>query len=233
MSLHEPMISLRNISLSYPVKAGFLKWSKYTTLKDISFDLHQGETVGVIGRNGAGKTTLLRIIAGTIEPDSGSILKNGVRVSLLSLGLGFIPHLSGRENAILSGILLGLRKKEISSKIDAIIEFSGLEQFIDQPLHTYSAGMRARLGFSVAVQVDPDVLLIDEVLGVGDKDFIQKSTAEMKRLIKSDKAVVLVSHNLPIVKELCDSVIWIENGVIKAAGNTDEILKLYIGNGAK
>lgn len=227
MSAHEVLISLQDVSLSYPVRAGFLKWSKYTPLKDISFDLHRGETIGIIGRNGAGKSTLLRMIAGIIEPDGGRIVNHGARVSLLSLGVGFVPHLSGRENAMLSGMLLGLRRKDIARKMEALIEFSGLGDFMDQPLHTYSSGMRARLGFSVAIQVDPDVLLIDEVLGVGDEEFRIKSTAEMKRLITSDKTVVMVSHNLNTVNELCDRVVWIENGVVKLADETKIVLDRY------
>lgn len=207
-------------------------WSKYTPLNDISFEIHRGETIGVIGRNGAGKSTMLRLIAGILEPDGGRIVNHGARVSLLSLGVGFVPHLSGRQNAMLSGMLLGLRRNEIAQRMDAIMEFSDLGVFFDQPLHTYSSGMRARLGFSVAIQVDSDILLIDEVLGVGDEEFRIKSTAEMKRLIKSDKTVVLVSHSLPTVKELCDNVIWIEGGVVKAAGDTETLLKLYTGHNA-
>lgn len=227
MSAHEVLISLQNVSVSYPVRAGFLKWSKYTPLNDISFDLRRGETVGIIGRNGAGKSSLLRMIAGIIEPDGGRIVNHGARVSLLSLGVGFVPHLSGRENAMLSAMLLGLHRKEIARKMDAIIEFAGLGDFIDQPLRTYSSGMKARLGFSVAIQVDPDVLLVDEVLGVGDEEFRIKSTAEMKRLIKSDKTVVLVSHNLATVSELCDQLAWIEDGRVKHMGPTAEMLAQY------
>lgn len=225
MSTGDVVISVRNVSVSYPVRQGFLKWSRYTPLKDISFDLHRGETLGIIGRNGAGKSTLLRMIAGIIEPDGGQIINHGVRVSLLSLGIGFVPHLSGRENAMLSGMLMGLSKSEIAARLDAIVAFAGIEDFIDQPLSTYSTGMRARLGFSTAIQVDPDVLLIDEVLGVGDEEFRKKSTAEMKRLIKSDKSVVLVSHSLPTVKELCNHVVWIEDGQIKQLGDTEAVLE--------
>lgn len=227
MSAHEVLISLQNVSMSYTVRAGVFKWSKYTPLKDISFDLHRGETVGIVGRNGAGKSTLLRLIAGILEPDGGLIVNRGARVSLLSLGVGFVPHLSGRENAMLSGMLLGLRKDEIMRKMDAIRDFSGLGNFFDRPLHTYSSGMRARLGFSVAIQVDPDVLLIDEVLGVGDEEFRTKSTAELKRLIKSDKTVVLVSHNLATVCELCDRLVWIEDGRVMQMGSTEEVLAQY------
>ena len=232
MSAHEVLISLQNVSMSYAIRERIFKWSKHTPLNDVSFDLYRGETVGIIGRNGAGKSTLLRLIAGILEPDSGCIINHGARVSLLSLGVGFVPHLTGRENAMLSGILLGLRRREIARKMDDIIEFSDLGNFFDQPLHTYSSGMRTRLGFSVAIQVDPDVLLIDEVLGVGDQEFRAKSTAEMKRLIKSDKTVVLVTHALPVLKELSDRTVWIDDGVVKASGITETVLKLYTGYSA-
>ena len=227
MTGHEAVVRVQNVSMSYTIRNGIFKSSKYTPLNDISFNLHCGETVGIIGRNGAGKSTLLRLIAGILEPDSGRIVNNGARVSLLSLGVGFVPHLSGRQNAMLNGMLLGLRRKEIAQQIDVIKEFSGLKDFFDQPLRTYSAGMRARLGFSVAIQVDPDVLLIDELLGVGDEEFRAKSTAEMKRLIKSEKTVVLVSHSLPTIKELCSKVIWIEDGIVRGDSDTESILKRY------
>ena len=229
MSAHEVLISLQNVSLSYTIRTGMFGWSKYTPLNDISFDIHRGETVGIIGRNGAGKSTLLRLIAGILEPDGGCIVNHGARVSLLALGVGFVPHLTGRQNAMLSGMLLGLRRNEMAQRMDAIRGFSDLGDFFDQPLHTYSSGMRARLGFSVAIQVDSDILLIDEVLGVGDEEFRIKSTAEMKRLIKSDKTVVLVSHNLSVIKELCDRVVWIDDMGISKTGDTEMTLKLYQG----
>jgi len=227
MAAKDILISVQNATLSYPVKQGFLRWSKYTPFSNISFDLHRGETIGIIGRNGAGKSTLLRMIAGIIEPDQGRIVNHGASVSLLSLGVGFMPHLTGRENAMLSGMLLGLRMGDIAKQIDKIVEFAGLEKFIEQPLHTYSSGMRARLGFSIAIQASPDVLLIDEVLGVGDEEFREKSTAEMKRLIKSDKTVVLVSHSLPTIRELSNRLIWIQNGCIQYQGDVEKGLSLY------
>lgn len=228
MTKHETLISLQEVGVSYPIKRGFLKWSKHTPLENISFDLYRGETIGIIGRNGAGKSTLLRMIAGIVEPDWGRIVNHGARVSLLSLGVGFMPHLNGRQNAILSGILLGLTRSQIEQRIDAIIDFSGLGQFIEQPLRTYSTGMRARLGFSVAIQVDPDVLLVDEVLGVGDQEFRTKSAEEMKKLIRSDKSVVLVSHNTRTLSELCDRLAWIENGILKDLGPTETVLERYL-----
>ncbi len=228
MSTHEVLISLEKVSMSYAIRKGMFGWSKYTPLHDISFDIHRGETVGVIGRNGAGKSTLLRLIAGILEPDGGRVVNRGARVSLLSLGVGFVPHLSGRQNAMLSGMLLGLRKSEIAQRMNAIMEFSDLGNFFDQPLQTYSSGMRARLGFSVAIQVDPDVLLIDEMLGVGDEEFRVKSTAEMKRLINSDKTIVLVSHSLPTLKELSDKLIWIDKGCVQHQGDVETVLSKYL-----
>ena len=228
MSSEEILLSLRDVSASYSIRSGFFKWTRMFPLRNISLDFHRAETVGVVGRNGAGKSTLLRLIAGIIEPDKGQVLNHGARVSLLSLGLGFVPHLSGRENAVLNGILLGLRLREIKARMDAIVDFSGLGEFIDWPLRTYSAGMRARLGFSVAIQTDSDILLIDEILGVGDEEFRAKSNAEIKKLLRSEKTVVLVSHQLPAVKELCDRVVWIEDGGIKDSGDTQSVVGRYV-----
>ena len=227
MSTGDVVISVRNVSVSYPVKQGFMKWSRYTPLKDISFDLHRGETLGIIGRNGAGKSTLLRMVAGIIGPDGGQIINHGARISLLSLGVGFVQHLTGRENAMLSGMLMGIRKREIAARMEAIIDFSGLGDFIDQPLRTYSAGMRARLGFSTAIQANPDVLLIDEVLGVGDEEFRTKSNIEMKRMINSEKAVVLVSHSPAVVRELCQRVAWVDDGSLRMISDTETVMKDY------
>jgi lipopolysaccharide transport system ATP-binding protein len=151
-----------------------------------------------------------------------------LRISLISLQAGFVPYLSGRENAILSGMLLGATKTEICSQMDDIIAFSELNGFFEEPVNTYSTGMRARLGFSVAYHVEPDVILLDEVLGVGDEAFRNKSTAAMKERIKSDKTVVLVSHNVPLLREICDRVVWIEDGKTAAQGKVSEILDAYL-----
>lgn len=228
MTTSHILISVNNVKISYPIKRGFLKWSQYTPLKDISFDLRSGETLGIIGQNGAGKSTLLRMIAGIVEPDGGQIINRGAKVSLLSLGVGFIPNLSGRENAMLSGMFLGLSKREIQERMDAIIEFSELGEFIDRPLRTYSSGMRMRLSFATAIQINPDVLLIDEVLGVGDEQFRAKSKEEMKKLIKSNKTVVLVSHNIAVIRELCDTLIWIDDGGVRLNGDTPYVLEEYL-----
>ena len=225
----KPILSLQNIGVSYRRRAGMFRWNKYWALKDVSFDLYHGETLGVIGRNGAGKSTLLRILADIISPDRGRIDRNGASVSLLSLRVGFIPHLTGRENAVLSGMLMGLRRHEVESMMNAIVDFSELGGFIDEPVRTYSAGMNARLGFSIALQADPDVLLIDEVLGVGDVEFRRKSSEALREKIKSNKTVVLVSHTPQTVKELCDRAVWIDGGVSRAEGDIDTVLGQYLG----
>ena len=221
-----PILSLRNVGLYYKRNRGVFG-EPFWALKDISFDLYHGETLGVIGRNGVGKSTLLRIMAGIVKPNKGTFINNGYQVSLLSLRLGFIDYLTGRENIVLSGMFLGLRKKEIKAKIDAIVEFSELGDFIDQPIATYSSGMVARLGFSVAFQVDPDILLIDEVLGVGDAEFSQKSTKVMQEKIRSNRTIVFVSHNGDIIKKLCNRAVWIEEGVTQAEGETTMVLRKY------
>jgi len=228
MSSEDVLLSLRDVSVSYRIRSGFFKWSRFSPLRNLSFDLHRGETLGIIGRNGVGKSTLLRLLAGIIGPDAGQVVNHGASVSLLSLGAGFVPHLSGRENALLNGMLLGLRLKEIKARMASIIEFSGLEEFIDRPLRTYSTGMRSRLAFAVAIQTDTDVLLVDEILGVGDEEFRVKSSNEIKRMIRSDKTVVFVSHQLPAVKELCDRIVWIEDGVIKDSGDVQSVVARYV-----
>ena len=224
------LLEVNNVTVSYPVRVGYFRWKKYTPLKDISFCLRKGETLGVIGRNGVGKSTLLRLLAGVISPDKGEVVNYGATMSLLSLGVGFVAHLTGRENAILSGMLLGLRYREIINKMQDIIEYSGLSEFIDQPLRTYSSGMRARLAFTVAIQVNPDVLLIDEVLGVGDEDFKKKSGEEIKRRMRSDKSVVLVSHNLNVIRNMCDRVLWIEDGVVQSINEPLFVIREYQKN---
>jgi lipopolysaccharide transport system ATP-binding protein len=221
------MLSLRNVGVYYKRRRGVFG-ETFWAFKDVSFDLYPGETLGIIGRNGAGKSTLLRLMSGIIRPNRGTLDNyGGYRASLLSLQLGFIPHLSGRENAILSGMLMGVRRKEIEARLPAILEFSELGDFFDQPIQTYSSGMSARLGFSVAFQVDPDILLIDEVLGVGDAEFSQKSSRAMQEKIRANKTVVFVSHNAVMVQKLCHRVVWIEDGVSRMEGDPDSVVKAY------
>ncbi len=222
-----PILSLHQVGVFYRRHRGIFG-EPFWALKEVSFKLHAGETLGIIGRNGAGKSTLLRLLAGIIKPDRGEVQRSGgYRTSLLSLNLGFIPYLNGRENAMLGGMLLGLRRHEIAARLEQIKAFSELEDFFERPINTYSSGMLARLGFSVAFQADPDILLIDEVLGVGDAQFNQKSTLAMQEKIKAGKTVVFVSHNGQIIHEICDRVVWIENGVTQAEGSPHEVLSAY------
>ena len=223
-----PLLSLDRVGLAFGQgRLGFGRATPFWVLKDVSFDLRHGETLGVIGRNAAGKSTLLRLLAGIITHDRGVLTNHGYTAVLLSLQTGFVPHLTGRQNAILSGLLLGLRRREIESRMEHIIEFSELGGFIDQPLSTYSSGMRARLGFSVAYQLDPDILLIDETLGVGDEEFKVKSANAMRERIRSDKTIVLVSHNAGTIRELCDRAIWIEEGVTRLVGSVEDVAAAY------
>jgi lipopolysaccharide transport system ATP-binding protein len=221
-------ISVRNLGVSYWIKRGALRHKRFWALEDISFDLYRGESLGVIGKNGAGKSTLLRILAGVMSPDRGEIVNHGVSCSLLSLSLGFLPYLTGRENIILGGMFQGLRKSQIMAKMADIIDFAELGDFIDQPIQTYSSGMTARLAFSLAFQVNADVLLIDEVLGVGDQEFQQKSMAVMKDRIRSkDTTIVFVTHSGNVIKDLCDRCVWIEQRRLQMEGETPKVLEAY------
>jgi lipopolysaccharide transport system ATP-binding protein len=224
----EPVLTMLNVGVSYVKRSGMFKYSKFWPLKDVSLNLYHGESLGVIGRNGAGKSTLLRLLAGIIAPEQGLILNNGYQASLLSLQVGFLPYLTGRVNAMLSGMLLGLSRNEMAILMDKIITFAELEEFIDQPIRSYSAGMKARLGFSVAFNANPDILLIDEVIGVGDEQFRKKSAAAMRQKIRSNKTVVLVSHATHMIQELCDRVVWIDNGTVRMEGKADSVLANYL-----
>lgn len=199
----------------------------FIALENISFSINKGEVVGIIGRNGAGKSTLLSLIAGVIKPTKGEIVVNGKVSPLLELGSGFHPELNAYENIKLNGVLLGVPLKIINKKLQNIIEFAELQEFADQPIRTYSSGMVARLGFSVVTQLKPEILLIDEVLAVGDEKFRQKCINLMFTFKKKDITIVFVSHNLHEVEMLCDRVIWIDNHKIKMDGKTNEVLKKF------
>jgi len=199
----------------------------FHALEDITFEIHDKEIVGIVGKNGAGKSTTLGLIAGVIKANEGEVTVNGKIAPLLELGAGFHHDLTGRENIIVNGLLLGMKKKDILSKIDEIIAFAELEEFIDQPIRVYSSGMLSRLGFSIAVQTDPDILLVDEVLSVGDKEFQKKSSAKIKEFQKKGVTIVFVSHDISTVENLCDKVIWIENHKIKMVGKTEDVVKEY------
>ena len=201
---------------------------KNNILKGISFDIEKGDILGIIGKNGSGKSTLLKLITKIIYPDSGSIKINGKVSSLIELGAGFHPDMTGRENIYINASIYGLTKKEIDSKLDTIIKFSELEEFIDSPIRTYSSGMYMRLAFSVAINVEAEILLIDEILSVGDANFQAKCFRKMQELKDSGITIVIVSHDLHTMEKLCNKVIWIESGKIKRNGIPNEVLKEYI-----
>lgn len=200
----------------------------FEAVKGVSFEVEEGKILGIIGKNGSGKSTMLRSIAGIFSPDSGTINLHGNSVSLLSIGVGFQPNLTGYENIFLSGLLLGFSEEEINEKTAEIIEFSELGDFIYKPVKTYSSGMYSKLAFSITAILETDIMLIDEVLSVGDIQFKQKSYNKMKELISDDKrTVVIVSHNNSTIRELCDEVLWLHNGVLKMIGTPDEVLPKY------
>jgi lipopolysaccharide transport system ATP-binding protein len=224
----EPLMALDKVGIRYRKRKSFFRHDYYQALESVSFTLQQGDALGIIGRNGCGKSTLLRLLAGIYRPDSGEIKRRlGLRVSLLSLQAGFDPELSGLDNALLSATLLGMRYSEAKARLDEIIEFAELQQFALEPVKTYSTGMRARLGFSVAMKMSPDVLLIDETLGVGDARFREKAEKSLEESFGGRHAVVLVSHSAVQVKRLCNRALWIDQGVVKVDGKVDEVLECY------
>jgi len=223
-----PVLSLRNVRVSYRRPSPLGRRSSYTALADVSFDLYHGESLAVIGRNGAGKSTLLKLLGGIIRPDAGQVLSSGARAALLARQVGFDPELSGRDNIVLGALLLGFTRAEIMTQMDAVIAFAELGEHIDQPLGTYSLGMRARLGFAVSSRLQSDILLIDEALGVGDAAFQAKSTKLIEDRLRSDKTVVLVTHNTAAVRRLCNRAVWIEQGVTRMEGEVEEVLAAYM-----
>jgi len=200
---------------------------QFIALENISFKVKKGECWGVVGRNGAGKSTLLGLIAGVLKPNKGKVTVNGRVLPLLELGAGFHPDLTGRENIILNAVLLGLTRKEAKKRLEAIIEFSELRDFIDQPLRTYSSGMIARLGFSIMAHLDPDILLIDEVLAVGDLSFQRKCMYAIEAFKKKGVTIMLVTHNINDILSLCDKALWLENHKIKMLGNVETVINAY------
>jgi len=187
-----------------------------------------GKRLGIIGDNGSGKTTLLRVIAGVTQPTSGTVVVNGRVVPLLELGAGMHPDLTGRENIYLNGILLGMRRHEVRRKFDAIVEFAGVSEFMDMPLKHYSVGMTMRLGFSVAIHVDANILLVDEAWGVGDAGFQARSLEQMRRMHAQGVSSLLVSHDLTIIRQLTDEVLWLQSGRVAAFGPTESVVKSYL-----
>ena len=204
------------------------KLEVYEALRGISFEVKKGEIMGIVGKNGSGKSTLLRAIAGIFSADSGSIELESDSVSLLSIGVGFQKKLSGRENIILSGMLLGFSEQEVRDKMDEIIEFANLGKFIDMPVKTYSSGMYSKLAFSITAVLETDIMLIDEVLSVGDAKFKKKSYKKMQELIMDEhRTVVIVSHSTETLEKLCTSLLWLHEGEIKMQGDTKTVLDAY------
>lgn len=206
---------------------------KIHALKDISFKIYKGEKIGIIGYNGAGKSTLLNVITGIYVPDKGNVITHGNISPLLSLGAGFDHNFSGRKNIFLNGSVLGYDKNFLESKMDEIIEFSELGDFIDIPIKNYSSGMLAKLGFSIATAVNPDILIIDEILGVGDVTFQKKSADKMRSLMDGGTTVILVSHSIAQIRALCDKAIWIDNGYLKDMGEVNTICDRYLKDAEK
>ncbi len=196
-------------------------------LSDVSFDVRRGETFGVIGANGSGKSTLLKLVAGLFKPTSGTLRVDGKVSALIELGAGFHPEISGRENVVINGVMLGLTRREIEKKLPSIIEFSGLSEFIDEPVKTYSSGMYVRLGFAVAVHVDPEVLVVDEVLAVGDEAFARRCLDTIKEFSARGKTIFFVSHSLALVEELCDRVLYLHGGRVAGLAEPREMLAAY------
>lgn len=239
--MSENSIEIRNMSKSFKImydkpltlKDRLISWkrNKYemrTVLHDITLDIKKGETVALIGVNGSGKSTLLKIMTKILYPNKGTVKTYGKLSSLLELGAGFHPDFTGRENIYFNAAIFGLSRQEIDKRMDEIIEFSELGAFIDNPVRVYSSGMYMRLAFSVAINVDAEILLIDEILAVGDQHFQEKCFKKLEELKNSNKTIVIVTHNLQQVNELCSRAIWVQNGVIKLDGNPKEVVKAYL-----
>ena len=231
-------IEVNNVSISYRILNNisirstlFHKKKRdevFEAVKDVSFAIEPGGILGIIGKNGSGKSTLLKSIAGVFSPNSGTINLHGHSVSLMALGVGFKNELSGRANIMLSGLLLGFTKEEIEERMDDIVEFAELGDFIDKPVRTYSSGMHSKLAFSITAMLETDIMLVDEVLSVGDERFRKKSLEKMRSLITDkDRTVIIVSHSIDTLKELCDSVMWMHDGEVREIGDPDTVLEHY------
>lgn len=210
-----------------------LQEREFWALDDVSFQVERGEAMGVIGSNGAGKSTLLKILCGIMKPTEGSFIVNGRLSALIEVGAGFHPDLTGRENVFLNGTIMGMSRDEIKNKFDEIVQFSGLEDFIDTPVKRYSSGMYARLGFSVAAHINPDILLVDEVLSVGDWAFQQKCAEKMGKLMSSGATIIFISHNLRAVTNLCNRCMLLERGKVVMTGPSEEVVKYYLDSASQ
>jgi ABC-type polysaccharide/polyol phosphate transport system ATPase subunit len=205
------------------------RYDEFWALKDVSFEIPEGSTFGIIGSNGSGKSTLLKCLAGILTPDKGTLKVNGRVSALLELGAGFHPDLTGRENVYLNGAILGMTNREITQKFDDIVDFAGLGQFIDTPVKNYSSGMTVRLGFAIAINVDPEILIIDEVLAVGDESFQKRCFEKIETFRKDGRTILFVSHGLTQVTQLCTSAVWLDHGTVKVIGPTYDVVSRYSG----
>ena len=241
-----PAISVRGLSKAYrrmaagfkmrTLKSAFLERSltrgltaaeTIRALEDVSFEVARGEAFGIVGGNGSGKSTLLKVIAGILRPDSGEVVTDGRVAALIELGAGFHPEISGRQNISINGTVLGLTKREIEERFDSIVEFSGLADYIDEPVKTYSSGMYVRLGFAVAVHTDPDILLVDEVLAVGDEEFAHRCIRRIEQHLAGGGSLLVVSHSLSLIEDLCDRCLWLERGRMRGSGDPRRVIDSY------
>ena len=221
----EPINSLKEIFTT--AVSGKLKFNEFLALDNVSFDLEKGKTLGLIGKNGAGKSTTLKLISGILKPTSGSIYTYGNIVPMLELGAGFDLELTGKENIYLNGAILGYSKEYLESKYEDIVDFAEIREFIDMPIRNYSSGMMARLAFSIASVVQPEILIVDEILAVGDVAFQEKSFNRMKELMSGGATVLFVSHDLEKIEEMCDKVIWLDKGKVVMFGDTNQVCSAY------
>ena len=218
---------LRGVSVVYSDYGLFSHTGDVSALTDVSLDVHRGDKLGIIGRNGAGKSTLMRVMAGVLSPNSGAVDYRGMSSALLSLNAGFDTDLSGVHNVVMHGMLMGLSRREAATRVDAVLEMSELGDAIHRRVSTYSSGMRARLCFSTAINLDPDVLLLDEVFSVGDGEFREKSRRIMLDRFTAGKAIVLVTHSVPMIRRVCDRAIWLDGGRIQAQGDVEDVVAAY------
>ncbi len=235
-----PAILFENVAKSFPMHRGQMllrdrlvnlvtqrTGPRFYALRNVSFQVEQGESLALVGHNGAGKSTLLALAAGVTRPDTGNVTMEGQVATILELGAGFHPDLTGAENVLINAALMGMTQKEAHARYDSIVEFSGVGEFIEEPLRTYSAGMNVRLAFSIAVSMDPEVLVIDEVLGAGDEQFYKKCLEKILEFRHAGKTILCASHARELLKMLCDRALWLDHGEVKAEGAIDEVLGAY------
>lgn len=238
----EEIVKVRNVSMRFNMSSEIIHsfkeyvikllkrqlfFKEFWALKNVSFSLNKGEVLGIVGFNGSGKSTVLKIVAGVLEPTTGSVKVNGKVAPLIELGAGFDPELTARENIFLNGSVLGYSKKFMENKFDEIVKFSELGEFLDTPLKNFSSGMYARLGFAIATVIDPDILIADEILAVGDFHFQEKCEKKIKEMMKRGTSILFVSHSIEQVEQLCDRVIWLEKGILKMEGSVLEVCEAY------